>query len=106
MKFNLTENHIKLLRNMYVGWSYCEYGAPEIDPKRPYGNSSVAYDIHEILTGQRPDELDDDLQEEYYKIHRQTETALEIILRTGKFQPGTYTTSSSYKRDWKLIVDN
>ena len=106
MKFNLTENHIKLLRNMYVGWSYCEYGAPEIDPKRPYGNSSVAYDIHEILTGEPPDELDDGLQEEYYKIHRQTETALEIILRTGKFQPGTYMTSSPYKRDWKLVADN
>jgi hypothetical protein len=50
MEFTLTENHLKLLQKMWVGWSTCEFGAPEIDPKRPYGNSDVIGDIHEILT--------------------------------------------------------
>jgi hypothetical protein len=105
MKFTLTETHIKLLRSMYVGWSPCEYGAPEIDPKRPYGNSSVEYDIHEILTGEQPyDELDEDLSYKYSKLHRETETALEIILRTGQFEPGEYSTSTPYTGDWKLIT--
>lgn len=53
-EFNLKEEHIKLLRAMYVGWSDCEYGAPEIDPKRPYGNSYVEGDVHEILTSECP----------------------------------------------------
>lgn len=41
--------HIKLAKRMYVQWQDCEYGAPEIDPKRPYGNSDVEGDIAEIL---------------------------------------------------------
>jgi hypothetical protein len=107
MEFTLTESHIKLLKSMYVGWSPCEYGAPEIDPKRPYGNSSVEHDIHEILTGEEPDgELDDDLSYEYYKLHKETQTALEIVLRTGQFEPGVYSTSTPYKRDWKLVTES
>ena len=43
--FELTENHIKLLRNAYVSWDDCETGAPAIDPKRPYGNKYIAQDI-------------------------------------------------------------
>ena len=41
-EFTLTVDHITLLNNMWVDWSDVEYGAPEIDPKRPYGNSDVA----------------------------------------------------------------
>ena len=41
--------HLKLLAK--ANWRYedCEYGAPAIDCKRPYGNSSVESDIAEIL---------------------------------------------------------
>ncbi|MCU1325011.1 MAG: hypothetical protein JWN34_381, partial [Bryobacterales bacterium] len=56
--FFVTSEHLKLLQRMCVGWQDCEYGAPEIDPKRPYGNSSVEYDILEIL-GVKPDSEDD-----------------------------------------------
>ena len=48
-KFLVIESHVELLKNMYVGWQDAEYGAPEIDPKRPYGNSDVEEDICEIL---------------------------------------------------------
>lgn len=47
--FTVTDDHLKLLRRASVGWSDCEFGAPEIDPKRPYGNSNVLGDIAEIL---------------------------------------------------------
>lgn len=100
--FNLTENHIKLLRNMYVCWNGCEYGAPAINPKRPYGNSSVECDIHRILTGEEPDELSDELDEEYYRLHQETQTALQIVLTTGKFEVGVYERSKWYLNDWKL----
>jgi hypothetical protein len=39
--FKLTDEHLKLLRRFNVGWQDSESGAPEIDPKRPYGNSAV-----------------------------------------------------------------
>lgn len=47
--FVLTEDHLKLLAKSYWQWQDCETGAPEMDPKRPYGNSDVAGDIREIL---------------------------------------------------------
>jgi hypothetical protein len=47
--FVVTEDHLKLARRMVVGWCGDEYGAPEIDPKRPYGNSNVVRDMREIL---------------------------------------------------------
>ena len=49
-KFTLTENHIKLLCRAYVGWNGAEFGAPSIDPKRPYGNSDVLHDMGDILS--------------------------------------------------------
>lgn len=41
--------HIKLL--VRANWQFidCEYGAPAIDCKRPYGNSDVEEDIANIL---------------------------------------------------------
>jgi hypothetical protein len=103
--FTLTEDHLKLLRKMYVGWYDCEYGAPEIDPKRPYGNSWVAGDIHEILFGNCPEDLDDELEDKYYNLHRETETALQIVLGTGKFEAGTYRRINPYTNEWINIKD-
>ena len=48
-EFEVTEEHIQLLRDMVVTWWNCEFGAPAIDPKRPYGNSWVYGDIAETL---------------------------------------------------------
>lgn len=80
--FHLTDDHIKLLRSMYVGYNDCEHGAPEIDPKRPYGNSWVEGDIHEILTGGNQMELTEELEDKYNRLHRETQTALQIVLRS------------------------
>ena len=52
-EFTVTEEHLKLLRRAYVGWDPCEFGAPAIDCKRPYGNSDVISDIGEILGYER-----------------------------------------------------
>jgi hypothetical protein len=87
--FTVREDHLKLLRRFCVGWQDCETGAPEIDPKRPYGNSSVEEDIHEILTGERR-ELSDEERDNYYNLHRETEKVLQIVLSTGSFKAGNY----------------
>ena len=104
-RFELTEKHIKLLRAAYIDYNgYCEYGAPCINPKRPYGNSDVEPDIHKILTGKFPKtELSDEKAREYADLHRETATALQIILITGKFEPGTYELNG-YGIDWKKVA--
>ena len=108
--FTLTADHLKLLSRMYVNWGYAETGAPEIDPKRPYGNSNVTSDVAEILGIDAPDEDEassaevDKFAERMYAIHRQTKTALQIVLVTGQFVPGTYRKADTYDdRSWELV---
>jgi len=94
-EFELTEEHILLASKMRVRWQNCEYGAPEIDPKRPYGNSDVENDICEILGKQM---VEVDYEEKYStedlqyakKIHNEMEIALQIILENKTFKPGLY----------------
>jgi len=107
--FLLTKNHIKLLRRMFVGWQDCETGAPEIDPKRPYGNRDVNNDIHEILTGECVGSIDsvrknltDEEEKKYSKLHKETEIALQIVLFTGEFKSGLYK-KEKYTSNWKYI---
>lgn len=45
----ITNEHLKLAAALQWRWQGAEYGAPEVDPKRPYGNSDVERDIAEEL---------------------------------------------------------
>jgi len=55
-EFAVTEDHLELLRHVYLYWDYGEgCGAPAINPKRPDGNSDVERDIAEILDAPDPD---------------------------------------------------
>jgi hypothetical protein len=104
--FDLTEDHIKLLRNANIRWDDCETGAPAIDPKRPYGNSDVECDVWEIL-GRIPEEEEDDRlvlsdaqREVAFSLHRETETALQVILNCKTFEPGMYARKNAWG-SWK-----
>ena len=106
--FQLTEDHVKLLSNFWIQWQFDEYGAPEVDPKRPYGNSDVEDDICEILGWTREDVDDwddpvysDSQRQEARRLHLETDTALQIVLTTRSFVPGRYT-ADRYRNDWKL----
>jgi hypothetical protein len=107
--FILKEEHIKLLRQMNVWWDDCEFGAPSINCKRPYGNSDVYGDIAKIL-GIKGTIVDNEIEfsEEEIDImenlHKETETALQIVLITGEFLPGEYVadiSGSNWKRKEK-----
>lgn len=113
-KFELTADHLTLLQNMYVDWDECETGAPCINPKRPYGNSNVERDIVIILGWIKTsdlsiaeDEDDAELQRLFHKaeeLHKDTQTALQICLVTGKFEPGIYEKQMEWdRRSWKKI---
>ena len=81
--FEMTENHIKLLNNFYVNWDDCEFGAPCINPKRPYGNSSGVDDVAEVLgikkTKDNVEGYDKDEVKEY-----QAQDPIEKVLATIK----------------------
>ncbi len=104
--FILKEDHLKLLRNMIVGWDRCEFGAPAIDCKKPYGNSSVYVDMAKILGIKGFIDEDEEILfskeqiQHMNNLHKETETALQIILRTGKFEAGVYV-ADEYSDNWE-----
>lgn len=128
-KFEIKEEHLKLLQRMYVKWDNCEFGASCIDPKRPYGNSNVPQDMIEILglkelkegiyefvlNGKKwllkgedkyniyMDGADEEtLIEELDKLHKETQTVLQICLATQSFKIGNYE-AEEYGINWNLI---
>lgn len=90
--FELKVEHLTLLRNACWEWQDCETGAPAMDPKRPYGNSNVPRDVAEILEWDfDPDEdLPEDIEEAAMALHRETETALEVITCALSLRLGVY----------------
>lgn len=109
--FQLTEDHIKLLSRMYVEWYDSAYdGAPVINIKRPYGNSPVAYDVYEIIHskewdyGENDEEMPEEIYEQMLELHRETRTALQIVLCTKSFEPGLYELKSLWDSlSWRKV---
>lgn len=105
--FTVTDDHLRLLDRINIGYDdSTEFGAPEVDPKRPYGNSDVYGDIGEIL-GVQPDgeddwgpEFSDAQRERFRRIHRDMETVLQILVRHRSIRAGVYRRSSPYGVDW------
>ena len=89
-EITITEAHLKLLRRANVQWLDIEFGAPGLDPKRPYGNSSVLEDMHEILTGEsigctdsERDSLTRGEEDRYAELHLQMRAVLQALCMLG-----------------------
>jgi hypothetical protein len=107
--FTLTKDHIKLIRQMFVGWQDGYEGAPEVNIKRPYGNSDVFRDVAEILEvkweGMEDEEYaPETIRNQLTTLHRETEFALQIVLVTGSFEPGKFVKKDRYmRRSWERV---
>ncbi len=103
-EFTITEDHLKLLKHMNVRWCEDENSAPFIDPKSPYGNSYMEDDMFEIFGWEKSKNIRGELiisTNRYMnlrKLHRETETALQICLVTGKFETGTFVKTKSFSK--------
>jgi len=108
--FTLKESHIHLLSCMFVDWTHDEFGAPCIDPKRPYGNGDVLIDMARIL-GIEIDKDEDgcdavsfDVASDLEALHFELETALQVVLRTKSFVPGRYECEPYSGDIWELVT--
>ena len=126
-EFEIKQEHLKLLKEMYVDWDDCEFGAPAINPKRPYGNSSGVDDVAEILgikkTKDNVEDYDKEEASEYsdkeeyledlewntetyeylMRIHKEMRIVLQIVLKTQSFKLGKYRRKDSYGIEWISI---
>lgn len=91
-EFEVKPEHLLLLKNMWVIHNYDEFGAPTVDPKRPYGNGDVLGDLEEFLPGRSEHEL--------LKLHQELEIVLQIALATQKFAPGKYILRGYNQTKW------
>jgi hypothetical protein len=97
MRFVVTKQHLKLLYNMFIVWNDCEFGAPAVDCKRPYGNKDVYSDIGDILDiehdvdGEEP-EYSKEKEAEFEKLHKEMDTVLQILVQHAEagLKVGTY----------------
>jgi len=110
-EFELKQIHLDLLKRVEIDWDDCEFGAPYIDPKRPYGNSDVFDDIAEIIKLKKKENYDyneEDWKEEsmdYMEdLHKQTQIVLEIILHCQSFKLGKY--KKVKYGEWKFIEES
>lgn len=109
--FTITEDHLKLLARLEIGYDeWTEYGAPEVDPKRPYGNSDVENDIAEILEWELvKDRYGDEILTEEQgdrakKIHMDMTVVLAIMCNNPTdFKLGTYAKTAQYGASYRLV---
>lgn len=114
-EFELTEQHLKLVRHFNFEWQHCETGAPAVNPKRPFGNSDVPPDIADLLGWPWPDEneLSADvydrealaMHEKCMAVYMETMTALAIVAQHagGAVMVGRYTNRARlyHRPEWK-----
>ena len=86
-EFVVTNTHLQLLSNCCVSWDDCEFGAPCIDPKRPFGNSEVEQD-YEDITGSPYDD----------RTYKELETCLQILLDNLNIHIGLYRFDKDQRR--------
>lgn len=107
----VTENHLRLLKNLYIGWDDTEFGAPCIDPKRPFGNSNVFSDMAEILGFEL---ADDEKQPDLYrkqcdsllKGYYELQDCLQILCTNLKLESGKYVLENEYDvKNWRKVND-
>lgn len=107
----VTENHLKLLKKLYVGWDDTEFGAPCIDPKRPFGNSNVFSDMAQILGFELADyekqpELYDKQCTSLLKGYHELQDCLQILCTNLKLETGKYALENKYDvKSWRKIND-
>lgn len=96
--FTITPDHLKLLANSYWVWEDCEYGAPAMYCKKPFGNGDVDGDVAAILGWI-------DVQPQRSRtLVQELVTVLEIACQLGHFTPGTYRNQETYGHDWVLLL--
>jgi len=104
-RFTLTETHVRLIRSLVIDWEGDDiWGAPVIDGKRPYGNSDIPKDVAEVLGITKDSEEDwtDAQLNQIADLHTSMETALQVVLSAGSFEPGEYK-SELYSRSWYRV---
>lgn len=112
LKFELKEDHIKLLKHLRWSISSDQLVSRGADKEEygdsPFGGDDLVEDLNTILNG-KPDnfdplndvgiEISEDEKVRMLEIYYELPTALDVILYSGSFELGHYKTKW-YDRNW------
>lgn len=106
-KLKVTENHIKLLKKLYIDWEDCSFGAPCVDCKRPFGNSDVYGDMAEILGIKlaNQEENPELYERQIYSLnkgYKELQDCLQILVRNLSIEVGEYE-CDDYGTNWRKV---
>lgn len=85
-EFKIKKEHVALLQAMSWHWDECNFGAPRVNGKRPFGYS---YDLEGSIRDILGDAADKYTDEELVVLYNETLPALEHILETYILQEHT-----------------
>ena len=103
--FVLKEDHIKLLKRLCINEPSTWDEVPEIDSKRPYGNSDIDRDVCEIISEDHRKINEEDsgyspeLLNKIQNLQKEIGVALQIFLKNAKIDPGEYV-CDEYSQNW------
>lgn len=101
--FTILQEHLDLLAAAYWRWNDCEFGGPEVDPKRPFGNSSGEYRDMAEAVGWQYNEDDQEQEDGLMRLYRETLTVLVVGFSAGIFEPGEYERGGD---GWQRVADD
>jgi len=105
-KFTVTPDHLILLRNLSIRWQDCEQGAPEVDPKRPYGNGDYKGDVARLLGWDVDDNgLTRAQEDEAHALHHE----MHFVVGIACANPGVSLFGAWARRDygpWQRLDDH
>ena len=110
-EFILKEDHLTLLKHACVSNISCEFGAPGIDCKRPFGNSDVIGDMIDIMgiDAERDDDswrYPEDVEGELMELYSELETALRVIFKNlPNVRLGKYVSEDYFGEEWAFVED-
>jgi len=107
-KITIKAEHILLLKNMSIDWQDCEYGAPEVNPKRPYGNSSGSADVCRVLGWVKNPDYDEWSKTQLADarmLHEEMLYVLKVLCQNpnGIEMGATHENMSKYGNDWRRV---
>lgn len=108
--FELKQIHLDLLKETSIDWDSCEFGAPCINCKRPYGDSDCENNIAEIIKLKKTGNWDKNEEmwnekatDQIKDIHKETQIALQIVLHCQTFELGKYKLLESGWQKWEKM---
>ncbi len=110
LTFEVHDDHLKLMKRTYFSWDHCEYGAPSVNPKRPYGNSDVEHDIAGVLGLELAEDdygslrLSEEQSEYCANRHLEMEAFFQILCRFGEIPSGKYAREATYHK-WEKVPE-